>query len=268
MIRDRERSRRRRSVHVHSAVPGSREASARDRREHLRTPPTGRSQAAERQLCREGPRRASAEGEACTKAERSERLKSMAQRRRLRRPQGKLNRSEAEEKRGPVPPPLMLFTPFPADSELQRGIGLISGAASGERDGSSPALASCLVPASAGDQRRDHPVLLESRGMPVRVKSAPTAPCLQASSGARQRGLPLCGTLLPDAPTRPRGRGCFGLAAPRSTHRGDLRCSRALGPPPMVPGTDGLGTMGSFENKGIVSPRKHAYSPGPSFSSS
>lgn len=74
----------------------------------------------------------------------------MTQRRRLRRPPGKLNRSEAEEKRGLVPPPLMLFTPYPADSELQRGIGLISGAASGESDGSSPPPLSSLVLASAG----------------------------------------------------------------------------------------------------------------------
>ena len=78
----------------------------------------GRSQAAELQLCREGPRRASAEGGACTKDERSEHLKRMAQGCRLRRPAGKLNRSEAEEKRGPVSAPLMLFALFPADSEL------------------------------------------------------------------------------------------------------------------------------------------------------
>jgi hypothetical protein len=94
-------------------------------------PPTGRWRAAKRQLRREGPRCASVEGETCVKNERSELLERMSQRRRLGRPAGKLNRSEAEEKRSPVPPPLMLFTLFPADSsfseESASNLGLYQG---------------------------------------------------------------------------------------------------------------------------------------------
>lgn len=245
-----------------------REAAVRRRREHPRRPQTGRSRAAERELRREGPRRVSAEGETCTKGERSERLKSMAQRRRLRRPQGKLNRSEAEEKRGPVPPPLMLFAFFrlirsfseesASSLELPQGKGMAHHLRRRliwfRRQ---PVIDDAAIPFSWRVGARLSDIAWRQRRRTYRHRAE------RGSTGYRSVAHSF---LTP--PTRARGRGRSGLVAPRSPPGGDLRCSRALGPPPMVPGTDGLGTMGSFENKGIVSPRKHAYSPGPSFSSS
>ncbi|MDF2506507.1 MAG: hypothetical protein K0Q52_366 [Microbacterium sp.] len=59
----------------------------------------------------------------------------MAQRCRLCRPAGKLNRSEAEEKRSPVPPPLMLFLFSPSHRELQRAIEVTIAVSSAEKDG-------------------------------------------------------------------------------------------------------------------------------------
>lgn len=61
----------------------------------------------------------------------------VSQRCRLCRPPGKLNRSEAEEKRSPVPPPLMLFLLSPSHRELQRAIEVTIAVSSAEKDGPS-----------------------------------------------------------------------------------------------------------------------------------